>query len=280
MAARLLVCSGLLLMLSAAPALAQDAILFREEFDGPLNPIQWRTSELTSGVRWCDPNAGLASGPGIWFDPGTTPCNSQQSATPFGSALLADGMLQLSAPVGSRTFAYLATGGTNAPPVFPSSGDFVFSTALQITNAQIWGAGLTLMDWEDTSPAGDNAPAVRPNCVLQIWAGTTIEIYSALSGAFERLPIPIPNTLDMHQYELRCAGGTYSLYVDGVLRYGPIASTLRPHSVWIGNPVFSYWGPGGWSAFSTDYLRVSVPAATSTRRTSWGALKSRYSGSE
>ncbi|MGQ9494282.1 MAG: DNRLRE domain-containing protein [Anaerolineae bacterium] len=63
---------------------------------------------------------------------------------------------------------------------------------------------------------------------------------------------------DTNWHEVRITleqGDLYTLYVDGQL-IGSVRSTIRPSSVYIGNPTIQRW-PGGWTRLYVDYLRIS-----------------------
>jgi hypothetical protein len=63
---------------------------------------------------------------------------------------------------------------------------------------------------------------------------------------------------DTNWHEVRITleqGNLYTLYVDGLL-IGSARSSVRPTSVYIGNPTIQRW-PGPWTRLYVDYLRIS-----------------------
>ena len=76
-------------------------------------------------------------------------------------------------------------------------------------------------------------------------------------------------------YRLEYVNDRYSLWVDGVRTMGPVGSPRRPDSLWVGNPVMTFWGTTDWMDFALDSVGVSVqryPLTVSTDGTGAGVI--------
>ena len=272
-------CSKVLaaIVLFTTPIHSQAAVFFEDNFDGAtVDSTRWRTEHLVAGMRWCDVNAGSAAGPGGWVNPESESCFGITQAPPFGTALPESGLLRLSAIHGSRAFPFLTSRIPDAPELFPVDGDFVLTIRLRYDHGGAWGDGIVIHRRNSTAPGGTVAPVNASDILLQIWADPSISLSSSITGANERIPTSIANPDQFHEYSVRGVASSYDIFVDGVRVYGPTRSDLRPNAIWLGNPVFSYWGPGGWSNFSVDFIRVEAAGVTSAATRSWGALKIDY----
>jgi len=259
------------ILLTGPVAMGDPVAYFEEQFNGPtLDPSIWRMEVATSGARWCDTDPGQQWGPGVWVDEGAE-CYGVAAYSPYGSAVLSDGLLSVSSANG-QACPYLVSRLPGSVDLFPPSGDFTVKVRLRYDRLTSWGSGVLVMDTEDTEPVGTNSPATRETVLMQLWGHT---INSSLGGTLQ-IVASMPPPYEMHEFSLECVGTTYTISVDDQVVYGPITSALRPTAVWIGNPVLAYWYPTDWQSFSVDYLRVEVPGPVSVRTVSWGKVKSAY----
>ncbi|MFN8179052.1 MAG: hypothetical protein U0167_14065 [bacterium] len=233
---------------STAPA--QTSVFFQEGFSGPtLDPSTWRTEILTSGVRWCD----FSPDPGYWVGEGSD-CRGVAVYSPYGSAILSDGSLHFSSSNG-RAFPYLVSRLPGATPLFPGSGDFTFKARMHFDRITPWGTFLMVLQVPSTDPSGDNDPFTETDRLLQIASNG---LYSALSGSIS-LVAGLPSPTTTHEVSLVCVGNKFTIKIDGQIVYGPVASTMRPNAVWMGNPAVAYWYSTDWTSFSVDDIRVELP---------------------
>ncbi len=240
---------------------AQEAIFFADEFDGTLiDSSMWSTETGTNPPRWCDDSTGGGSGPGNWFDPSSQPCKGVTAQPPYGAISVSGGEATFGAG-SSRAFPYIWMGQPSQSSPIPDNGDFIIEIRMKYDSIASHGNGLYLRDWANSEPVGDNAP-VDSSTQLRIWAdrggsGGQQQLLASAGGT----TIPLGNELAYHTYRLEYAGGQYSLYVDDTLKIGPVSSNDRPNALWIGNPIFTWWGVTDWSDFRIDYIRVSAPSS-------------------
>jgi hypothetical protein len=249
---RSLILSLLAAMVLAPPAMG--AVTFSDQFTGSsIDSSNWDTTILTSGKRWCASTVtNHLMAPGNWQDPATAPCHGITQASPHGSVSVAGGQATLSAGV-NRTFPYMWSGPPSKANPFPASGDFSLEVRMKFNSLKPHGTQLVVRDWPDSDPVGNNPPG--GNGVFNVGAGSSGGLrYSLVTSASPGISGP----LDWHTYRLEYSGGSYSLYIDGVLRDGPIASSLRPNAIWFGNPVFTHWGASDWTDFTLDYVTVDT----------------------
>jgi len=184
-------------------------------------------------------------------------CHGLTQAPPYGKIVVSDGQAGFSA-TRIRAFPYIWSGPPNRQSPFPSKGDFILELKMKYDNLQPQGNGFFVFFWENSDPVGNNPPAPFGQGVLNIWAdsGDRGPRASAMGTT-----VPIVNPLAFHDYRLEYIDGKYSFFVDGTLRVGPVASSRRPNTIWIGNPAFNYWEPtpSDWTDFSIDFVRVTVP---------------------
>jgi hypothetical protein len=140
------------------------------------------------------------------------------------------------------------------------------------------GNGVFVIQWDDTTPVGDNASVSPTNTVLQIWGdGSGVRLFTSVRGPREQVPAAIADQAAFHEYAVVFEAGAYRFLLDDQVIFGPIQSTLRPSAIWMGNPILSWVGPcSGWSAFSVDSNRVEADAATPASRSTMGSLKALY----
>jgi hypothetical protein len=235
--------------------------VFDDEFGGSaLDPTLWNTSIATGNTRWCaDSSSTQFGGPGNWQDTTTTPCNGLTQAAPYGAINVTGGLASFSSGV-KRGFPYVWSGAPSrssffAGPDFAASGDFSFETRVRFDSLQGNGSFLRVLNWPNTDPVGGNHPAAGSGVFGLGGAGTiTTSLLSSQGPA-------VSNPGAFHTYRLDYTGGQYSVFVDGVRVQGPVASTLRPNAIWIGNPNFTYWTLGDWTDFTVDYMRLTFPPA-------------------
>ena len=229
---------------------------FEETFDGPLDATVWRTGDLTSGMRWCDTNAGSAAGPGSWLDPSVSSCHGITQPVPFGSAVLAGGALQLSSMGSQNAFPALVSRLPGTVAIFPTTGDFRFTARMRIDHGSAWGTGLTVVRVDSTVLSGTQYLHNGSDVVLQVWADPAIGLYSAVSGTYQGVPATITPADAYHEYAFSDSAGAFTFTVDGAQVYGPVTSAMRPTAIVLGNPLFSWWGAAVWTGFTIDDVRV------------------------
>jgi len=265
------------LLMIASTAMADPIIFFEEQFTGPtLDPAAWRTEILTSGPRFCHDTSGPFA-PGHWIDEGVE-CHGIAAYSPYGSAVLSGGLLALSSS-NVRAFPILLSRFPGSVPVFPPSGDFTLKLRMRYDRVTPWGVGIVVLQKDSTEPIGDNyvfGPA--EDILLQMWCdnpGGPISVYTAIGGSFQWVADAPPAT-EFHEFELDCAGTSFTISVDGEVVYGPVSSAMRPTAVSMGNDSIAFWYPTDWTSFSIDYFRVEVPGQVPVAEKTWGALKSMY----
>ena len=250
---------------SAGPASASEATAgkstsatvsptFNDDFNGSsIDSTRWNTAVATSGNRWCPDPPSLSFG--TWVDIAVDPCHGLLMSPPYGSIAVGGGLASFAAPDG-RAFSYIVAGPPSRHP-FPDSGDFVVDVRMRYDFANVAGVGVMALATENADPSGPNSPA--PNDarhVFQIWNdGGGLRV-----GVLFNNGVSIPDGSAFHDYRLEYVAGSYSLFVDDTLALGPIASTIRPTTLWIGNPVALWWGGGSfgpWTAFTIDFIRVT-----------------------
>jgi hypothetical protein len=118
-----------------------------------------------------------------------------------------------------------------------------------------FGDGFFVNNWNNTDPVGNNPPNGQQR-VLLIWADSTGLVTQLLGNQTFRLF----DEFGTHDYVLDYLNGQYSLFVDGFLALGPVASNARANAIWVGNPVLTWWGVSNWSSFSLNLVRVTVPS--------------------
>ena len=232
-----------------------SAAYFEDTFDGAvLNSNKWNTDNAVGALRWCSTTVWNHHGnPGNWQDVSLVPCNGYTQSYPYGYVTVENGTATFSSDY-KRTFPYIWTGLPGRPSPFPASGDFVLELKMKYNAIRGDGDGFQALNWSNTDPIGNNPPAGQGGA-FALWADN-----SGVNTNFGNVAsIYMPEALAYHVYRLEYIGGKYSYYLDGVLKYGPVANSLRPNAIWIGNPVFTDWTLTDWSDFTLDYVRVTVP---------------------
>ena len=248
---------------------------FSDDFDGTaLDSAKWNTTIATSGVRWCPTTqANHLTVSGVWQDVSSIRCNTALAPAPHGLISVAGGTATLSA--GSRaTFPYIWRGRPSRSSPFPSTGAFVLEVRMDSSLAG-FGTELNVGDWPNTDPVGDNPPG---NSIFSIGACGGCGLVTNLLGTTATVAGPTA----FHDYRLEYVNGRYSLWVDGVRTMGPVGSPRRPDSLWVGNPVMTFWGTTDWTDIALDSARVLVqryPLTVSTDGTGAGVVTSDPLGS-
>lgn len=239
---------------------ADSSSTFDDEFDGSsIDSTLWNTDVATSGRRFC--NDSPDSDTGVWIDISVDPsCHGVLVSPPYASITEGGGVASFAAPPG-HAFGYLVAGPPSRHP-FPSAGDFVLELRMRYDVTSQDGDGVMVLDTDNADPVGTNSPlAVR---VLQVWNGFGGSGVSVLGNY-----VPVADPSVFHDYRLEYTGGVYSLFVDGALAHSPIASAIRPSTIWLGHADAVWWGSSPWTSFSVDSIRVTpsgnavAPAAPS-----------------
>jgi hypothetical protein len=100
-------------------------------------------------------------------------------------------------------------------------------------------------------------------------------VTTALDGSWHQVAEIYPLT-DFHEFVVDCVGSMFTIGVDGQTVYGPVASSLRPTAVLMGNPCLAFWYPTDWTSFSVDYVRVETPEQVAVAAPTWGAVKAMF----
>jgi YVTN family beta-propeller protein len=228
-----------------------EAVGGADEFTGAsLDSGFWDTSQLTSGMRWCQ-----APDPDEWRPVYTTPCGGYIQPTTFGNVSVTGGE-GIFSNGNSRTFPY----AWSQNGIFPASGDFMVEVRMKYDSISSHGDGFHVRRWTNATPSTDNTPYAggADYCAsASIWADSVISLRARLLTR----EVAIGNPTGYHTYHFEYVSGKYLLFVDGVLRVGPISSVQRADRVWAGNPVFTHWGANQWTDFRLDYVRITQPAS-------------------
>lgn len=233
-----------------------QASFFQDNFNGSaIDSTKWNSTFATSGLRWCSSTvANHEDNPGLWLNPSLTPCQGITQSPPLASISLGGGSATFSS-FSSHAAPYIWSGPPSKASPFPNSGNFVLEVKMRYNQFNGFGDGFFVTSWNNTTPAGDNPPGGQQR-ILLIWGdsqGLTVQLLGNESTT-------LPNQYGMHDYLLEYANGKYSLFVDGSPILAPIASTARANTIWVGNPVFTFWGISNWSSFSLSLVRVNTPS--------------------
>lgn len=229
--------------------------IFEDDFNGTtIDSTKWNTEIATTGKRWCSSTIwNHHSNPGNWQDIGLEPCHDFTQVPPYGAITVSGGQAIFSGGY-TQSFPYIWAGPPSRLEPFPSIGDFILEIRMKYDSIQSHGDGLSALFWNNTDPVGNNPPSPAGQGVFSIWADT-----SGLRTTTVGEQIFVTDPFFFHHYRLEYISGAYSLFIDGILKVGPIATNLLPNTIWIGNPIFTYWGISDWSDFTIDFVRVTVP---------------------
>lgn len=232
---------ALALLAPGAPA-SGDLV---DGFDAPaLDTASWDASHAVSGLRWCADSALTHPyNPGVWVDAADPGCHNATAAAPFGSVGISDGVLSLRGN-GNWTFPFLYS-ATNPFP----AGDFTLIATIRFDPS--WhGAWFAAHDW---------SPTFAPNTAYG--GGGVFRIVGDLSRSHVQLldhEFLIPAPWLWHTYRLDRVDGAYTFSFDGQAVVGPVASAQRPARVFMGNPIFTHWGPAPWSDMHVDSVSITA----------------------
>jgi len=229
---------------------------FQDNFNGSaIDSTKWNSTFATSGLRWCSSTvANHEDAPGMWLNPTITSCQGGSQNPPFGSVSVGGGSATLSA-FGSQTFPYIWSGPPGKSSPFPATGNFVLHVKMRYDTITGSGDGFFVNRWSDTDPVGDNPPGGNPR-ILLIWADSTGLNVQLLGN----LTYNVYNEYATHDYVLEYVNGQYSIFVDGFPVLGPVTSSARANTIWMGNPVFTWWLlPHDWSSFSLYQVETIIP---------------------
>jgi MG2 domain len=242
-----------------APGISQiqagQSPFFQDSFSGSaIDSTKWNSSFATGGQRWCSSTvANHEDNPGVWLDPSSIPCQGITQNPPFASISVGGGSATFSSFY-SRAAPYIWSGPPSKTSPFPSTGNFVLEVKMRYNQFNGFGDGMLVTSWSNTNPVGNNPPGGQQR-VLAIWGdsrGLTVQLLGNESTT-------LADQFGLHDYFLEYVNGKYSLFVDGISVLVPITSSVRPNTIWIGNPVFTFWGVSNWSSFSLNLVRVSTP---------------------
>ncbi len=239
---------------ASSPLSQSGGTFFEDNFDGiAIDSTKWNSTFATSGLRWCSSTVeNHHSNPGNWQDTSTIPCHGLIQGPPYGTVGVGGGLASFSS-FSSRTFPYIWRGQPSKDSPFPSRGDFILEVRMRYNFIAGFGDGVFVNNWNSTDPVGNNPPAGQAR-VFMIWADSNGMFVFLMGQLFT-----VFNPAGFHDFLLEYIGGEYFVAVDGFPAIGPVASSVRPNNIWIGNPVFTFWGISDWSAFSLDLVRVAVP---------------------
>lgn len=202
-------------------------------------------TDASMGNRWCGPVT-------TWLDPTSTRCYQTVESAPFGTAVLEDTDIVLTA--GWEIAApFLWTGPPTRVNPFPEEGDFFLEFRMTVEQLGTLYMGLTALQWDPAQTDGTSDPMAEK--VLQVLARSQDGLRVHLLDQ----AVSVPDVWTPHQYRLVYEDGAYTLYVDGEVAAGPIQSTHRPTALWMGHP--SVVRGGEWSDVRISQLTTGSPAA-------------------
>lgn len=227
---------------SPQPVSGGDVYYSFTEEDGPL--ISELAAEGAAGPRWCSQKTS-------WIDPSALKCVRFRFKPPFGEVAVGPEGLRVGA--GDVFVApFLWSAGPNRPDPFPAEEDFALDVRLTVEQAGTKAMGLQVLRWVPARTDGGYDPlAAKP--VLQILADVNGLAVSLLG----RPGVAIADPLAPHAYQLVYKGGEYTVFVDGELVDGPVASERRPNAFWLGSPLITWWW-GDWSDVLLSEMTVSL----------------------
>jgi hypothetical protein len=218
---------------------------WQDEFDGTAADAEkWIAELATSGMRF-HTDCGTCN-TGYWTTSPTDP--------PYGSISMDGSILTILNPGLPRVFPFLWS--RDSP--FPMTGDF--SLEIRMKYNYMGGSGTGLVLSANTYDGAGSPPNPLEERVFTIWQDIAHPLGCGLVSEGQLVTGALDT--DWHIYRLEYVAGSYSLFVDNALLIGPIASGLRPTSMWLGNPVITWSSWDESTTFSVDYLRVAVPGAT------------------
>jgi hypothetical protein len=239
---------------------------FIEDFEGTsVNDLSdlWNTSTATTGKRWCSTSTtgtGPLTAAGNWVDAPTTQCHNFGPLTPpYGSVAVSNGKATVSGG-SARAASYFWTGPPSRNSPFPATGDFILDVRMKFDSLAGTFTHLYVRDWPNSDPSGNNPPGAG-NRVFDITAATSGLFVGLLGGDAGGPLVGVPSPTAEHNYRLEYVGGSYSLYIDGALFLGPVASSVRPNSIWVGQPVFLHTA-SDYSDFNLSRVHVRDLNAT------------------
>jgi CSLREA domain-containing protein len=237
-------------------SLASLVQAWMDDFDGAiLDAAMWNTSLATSGVRWCaSTQANHLSVAGLWQDVSTQSCHGLLASPPHGSITVGGGEASFGAGI-RRTFPYVWWGRPSRSSPFPSTGAFVLEVRMRFDSLAPNGTEFHVREWPNSDPVGDNPPGDTPpgGDVFSIGACGACGLVVNLLGVTAAVP---GDATGYHDYRLENVNDAYSVWVDGVRLLGPVASSVRPNAIWIGNPVFTHWTSSDWTDLTMDSVRL------------------------
>ena len=241
---------------NATQAQLSQTAFFQDNFNRSIiDSTKWNSTFATSGLRWCSSTiANHHSTPGLWQDPSITPCMGITQNPPFGTISVGGGQTTFGSSFG-RTFPYIWSGQPSTHSPFPASGNFILEVKMRYNSVAGFGDGFFVNSWNNTDPVGNNPPNGQQRVFL-IWADSSGLAAQLLGNQTFRLF----DEFGTHDYILEYVNGQYSLFVDGFLALGPIASNARANAIWVGNPVLTWWGVSNWSSFTLNLVSVTVPS--------------------
>jgi hypothetical protein len=206
--------------------------VFNDTFDGgAVDEGKWVVSK--SLLRFHQ-YGGPSDPYGYWEVPSGSPS--------YGTVTVANSWVSLKN--GSSTvFPYVET---RSNP-FPDKGNFALEFKMKYDSVNPHGTGFKVRRADSDNPL--------TNDLFSIWqdSSSTYNLSVGLLGQGWR---GMAYDTAAHVYRLEYRDGSYTLYIDGSKKIGPIASTIRPSQIWFGNPVWAWWGTYPWTTLSVDYVTV------------------------
>lgn len=230
---------------------------FEDKFNGnTIDSSIWNTTMSTSGNRFCFDSFTPPDYPGMWLDVSVESCYNAGGSfpytetPPFGNIEVHGGTASFTSSY-KRAFPYIWSGPPSRLSPFPASGNFILEIKMKFDKIQPGATGVEVQYWANSEPVGNNSPVNYPyDFVLEINAATAVSLDVWLLTQDVIVDYP----LDYHIYRVEYIDGAYSLYIDDILRIGPVPSSIRPNSIWMGLPGIS--SPINWSHFTVDYIKV------------------------
>ena len=225
---------------------------FSDEFDSSSISNLWNTNHKISGKRWCGEDSGAPNAMGTWVNYNSEACGTLMQTTPYGVINLTNGAAKFSSPP-SRTFPYIWSGPPSKESPFPATGDFTLEMKMRFEDLSNFGVGLYARHWENSNPVGNNPPKSLANTAMRVWG----DVGGVKARIFDQT-ITVADPTSDHVYRLELREESYQLFIDGISVSGPVTSTVRPNTLWIGNPYISSLGDGIWTSVVIDYVRVTA----------------------
>lgn len=222
----------IIMLLTMSTGISNAAVtVFNDTFDGTaIDQGKW----VLPGTLRFHQYGGPSDPYGFWETPSGNPS--------YGTMAVNNSWVSLHNG-NSTVFPYLTS--RNNP--FPDAGNFVMELKMKYDSNNPHGTGFRLRR------ADSDNPLASP--IFTIWQDSSSTRYLSVSLLGYGWRGGLSDTSE-HIYRLEYVDGSYSLFIDGSKKIGPVASSLRPNQIWFGNPVLAWWGSYYWTTLSVDYITI------------------------